>query len=59
MNLPPPYRPVYFDGDRFPLIVLEGISGIGKSTLAKTLAERLQGTSIHTLPLPHSDWSHR
>jgi dTMP kinase len=48
---------MYFNGDRFPLIVLEGVSGIGKSTLAKNLAGRLQGTSIHTLPLPHSHWS--
>lgn len=55
--LPNPYQPLYFDGERHPFIVLEGVSGIGKSTLAKLLTERLAATSLHTLPTPHTDWS--
>ncbi|MEU6852494.1 thymidylate kinase [Actinacidiphila alni] len=47
MDGPPPY----------PFIVLEGVSGIGKSTLARALTKRMHGTSLHTLPAPHSDWS--
>ncbi|MBZ9645161.1 thymidylate kinase [Streptomyces sp. PSKA30] len=57
MSLPFPYRPVYIGEPAFPLIVLEGVSAVGKSTLAGILAERLKGAGIHTLPLPHSDWS--
>ncbi|MEZ0089982.1 dTMP kinase [Streptacidiphilus sp. EB129] len=35
-----------------PFIVLEGASGIGKSTLARILTERLGGHMLHTLPEP-------
>jgi thymidylate kinase len=57
MSLPVPYRPVYSDGPPHPFIVLEGVSGIGKSTLAQALTERLGASSLHTLPPPHADWS--
>ncbi|WP_405490170.1 dTMP kinase [Streptomyces sp. NBC_00096] len=40
-----------------PFVVLEGVSGIGKSTLAVLLAHRIDGTSLHTLAPPHSGWS--
>ena len=35
---------------RFPLIVVEGGSGVGKSTVAKALAEHLGGTYLHGPP---------
>jgi dTMP kinase len=57
VSLPTPYRPARFDAPPYPFIVLEGVSGTGKSTLAKALAERLRATSLHTLPAPHTDWS--
>lgn len=38
-------------------IVLEGVSGIGKSTLTESLARRLNGTGLHTLAPPHAAWS--
>ncbi|MBT2395645.1 AAA family ATPase [Streptomyces sp. ISL-100] len=38
-------------------MVLEGVSGIGKSTLARLLARRLNGTALHTLADPHNTWS--
>ncbi|MFI2616667.1 dTMP kinase [Streptomyces sp. NPDC018584] len=57
MSLPTPYQPVDFGGAAGPLIVFEGVSGIGKSTLTKTLVSRLGGTGIHTLSMPHSGWS--
>ncbi|WP_329137338.1 AAA family ATPase [Streptomyces sp. NBC_01476] len=57
MSLPAPYRPVQFDGPPHPFIVLEGVSGIGKSTLVRALDKRLHGTSLHTLTAPHTDWS--
>ncbi|MFF4051944.1 thymidylate kinase [Streptomyces chartreusis] len=38
-------------------MVLEGVSGIGKSTLAGLLAKRLDATAIHTLTNPHTGWS--
>nr|WP_202451619.1 AAA family ATPase [Streptomyces sp. SID4948] len=55
--MPAPYRPVSFDGPPHPFIVLEGVSGIGKSTLAQALTRRLGATSLHTLPAPHTDWA--
>jgi thymidylate kinase len=57
VNLPHAYDPLPNDGQQEPFIVLEGVSGIGKSTLTKLLTERLVGTSLHTLPDPHSGWS--
>jgi thymidylate kinase len=57
VSLPLPYRPLYLDGPQHPFIVLEGVSGIGKSTLAWALANRLGATSLHTLPTPHAGWS--
>lgn len=38
-------------------MVLEGVSGVGKSTLARRLAKRLDATVLHTLTDPHTDWS--
>ncbi|MFE3250948.1 dTMP kinase [Streptomyces sp. NPDC059209] len=59
MSLSPTYAPIPFDrqGRRGPFVVLEGVSGVGKSTLAGILAERLGGASLHTLTAPHVDWS--
>ncbi|MGW2953875.1 dTMP kinase [Streptomyces eurythermus] len=36
---------------------MEGVSGAGKTTLARILARRLDATAIHTLTSPHSEWS--
>jgi thymidylate kinase len=55
--LPPPYQPVHYEGEQGPLVVLEGVSGVGKSTLRTLLENRLAGTGIHTLPVPHTKWS--
>ncbi|NEC86461.1 thymidylate kinase [Streptomyces sp. SID12501] len=38
-------------------MVLEGVSGVGKSTLARLLVKRLGATAIHTLTDPHTGWS--
>ncbi|MET9675015.1 thymidylate kinase [Streptomyces sp. NPDC006482] len=40
-----------------PFIILEGISGIGKSTLARLLGERLDASSLHTVPEPFIPWA--
>ncbi|MFD6321987.1 dTMP kinase [Streptomyces sp. NPDC058442] len=56
-RLPPPYQPLFFESRPQPVIVLEGVSGIGKSTLADLLARRLKASSFHTLPKPHTGWS--
>ncbi|MGQ4514159.1 dTMP kinase [Streptomyces sp. DW26H14] len=40
-----------------PFIVLEGISGIGKSTLAKLLTDRLDASTLHTVPEPFTPWA--
>jgi len=56
-RMPPPYQPYYFEGDEAPLIVLEGVSGVGKSTLRDILVKKLDATGIHTLHTPHAGWS--
>ncbi|MEU1022939.1 thymidylate kinase [Streptomyces sp. NPDC005904] len=56
-RLPPPYQPEYFEREPHPVIVLEGVSGIGKSTLSSLLATRLGASGLHTLSDPHSGWS--
>ncbi|WP_234426933.1 dTMP kinase [Streptomyces niger] len=55
--LPIAYQPRSYGGAEQPFIVLEGVSGIGKSTLARLLTQQFQGTALHTLPRPHNDWS--
>ncbi|MEU5026019.1 thymidylate kinase [Streptomyces milbemycinicus] len=57
MSLPHVYQPIDINSPRGPLVVLEGVSAIGKTTLAQVLTERLGATGLHTLPLPHSGWS--
>ncbi|MFI2036130.1 dTMP kinase [Streptomyces bottropensis] len=52
-----PYTPGADEGRQGPFVVLEGVSGVGKSTLARLLAERLGATAIHTLTDPHTGWS--
>ncbi|MFE2600663.1 dTMP kinase [Streptomyces sp. NPDC059396] len=57
MSLPPAYLPFEYDGSWGPVIVFEGVSGIGKTTLVDGVTRRLKATGLHTLPLPHSGWS--
>ncbi|MGV9878430.1 dTMP kinase [Streptomyces sp. NPDC003006] len=57
MILPTAYEPIAYDGPQEPFLVLEGVSGIGKSTLAELLTARLGASGLHTLPVPHSVWS--
>ncbi|MEV6316019.1 AAA family ATPase [Streptomyces sp. NPDC051776] len=37
-----------------PFIVVEGVSGVGKSTLTRILGEKLNAATLHTLPEPLS-----
>lgn len=58
-KLTAPYAP---DGSRGRerkgvFVVLEGVSGVGKSTLTALLGERLNAATIHTLPDPHTGLS--
>ncbi|MEW1544946.1 dTMP kinase [Streptomyces tsukubensis] len=56
--LPAAYRPAPDSTNtQGPFLVLEGVSGVGKSTLATLLASRMSATSLHTLADPHSNWS--
>ncbi|MFF4425840.1 dTMP kinase [Streptomyces sp. NPDC001549] len=59
MNAPSgPYAPLAETGVRMgPFVVLEGVSAVGKSTLARLLADRLGAMCLHTLPAPHDGWS--
>ncbi|MFJ9855333.1 dTMP kinase [Streptomyces sp. NPDC101150] len=53
-----PYVPDGSGGERKgAFVVLEGVSGVGKSTLTALLGERLNATTIHTLPAPHTGLS--
>ncbi|WP_234354942.1 dTMP kinase [Streptomyces sp. NRRL WC-3618] len=51
-----PYTPKIAERQE-PFVVLEGVSGVGKSTLAQRLAKRLGAATIHTLTDPHTSWS--
>ncbi|MFJ4771528.1 dTMP kinase [Streptomyces uncialis] len=56
--LPAAYRPIpRAESRQAPFVVLEGVSGIGKSTLTALLARRMNATSLHTLAAPHTGWS--
>ncbi|WFB09422.1 thymidylate kinase [Streptomyces sp. LX-29] len=57
MSLPHAYEPILYADRREPFYVLEGVSGIGKSTLTELLRRRLGASSLHTLHTPHSGWS--
>jgi thymidylate kinase len=52
-----PYAPDDGQARKGPFVVLEGVSGIGKSTLTAALAQRLDTVALHTLPAPHTDLS--
>ncbi|MGW3819644.1 hypothetical protein [Streptomyces sp. NPDC005046] len=53
-HIPPPYQPFSHEADH---PIVEGVSGVGKSTLASLLAARLKTSSLHTLSDPHTGWS--
>ncbi|MFJ9032150.1 thymidylate kinase [Streptomyces sp. NPDC102274] len=57
MSLPPAYQPLYDESPCGPFIVLEGVSGIGKTTLTSLLTKRTEASSLHTLAQPHTGWS--
>lgn len=50
-----PYATDDFTARKGPFVVLEGVSGIGKSTLARVLTARLDATLLHTVSHPHRD----
>lgn len=50
MSRPDAYAPHGAVTLAHPVIALEGVSGSGKSTVARLLAERLAGAVIHTIP---------
>ncbi|MET9061937.1 thymidylate kinase [Streptomyces antibioticus] len=51
------HRPGALTRRNGPFIVLEGISGIGKSTLARLLTERLDAGTLHTVPDFYMPWA--
>lgn len=57
MSLPPAYAPICYDRTRGSFSVLEGVSGIGKTTVKELIADRTAAAGLHTLPRPLSDWS--
>lgn len=57
MSLPRAYEPDQANGHGEPFYVVEGVSGIGKSTLAERLKYRLEDSSLHTFHTPHNGWS--
>ncbi|MDR3081728.1 MAG: AAA family ATPase [Streptomyces sp.] len=40
-----------------PFIILEGVSGIGKSTLTRVLADHLGAATLHTVPDHYMPWA--
>lgn len=50
------YDPANPDRRTGPFVILEGISGIGKSTLAAVLHQAIGGLQLHTVPPPLQGW---
>ncbi|QNE74646.1 AAA family ATPase [Streptomyces finlayi] len=46
-----PYTPADVERQG-PFVVIEGVSGVGKSTLTRAVAEQLGAVTLHTLPEP-------
>ncbi|MET8678210.1 thymidylate kinase [Streptomyces sp. NPDC004647] len=51
------YVPAASEPSQGRFIVLEGVSGVGKSHLARALTARLNATMLHTLPAPLTQMS--